>query len=106
MDSNPKKTRQVTIKDVLDVCELASLGIKESIDGTSVNPSCKISEFLCDSGMLEDRGFLDIQEKYRDKLKDKEERKKYHLEISAFTNEYYRKHVDDYLKSLDKNGSE
>lgn len=105
MDSNPKKTRKVTIKDVLDVCELASLGIKESTDGTPVNPSWKISEFLCDSGMLEDRECMDIQEKYCGKLGDMEERKKYRLEISAFTNEYYQKKVDEFLNSLSKSGN-
>lgn len=103
MDSKPKKTRKITIKDVLNEHELELLGIKESIDGTPVNSSRKINEFLHDCGMRESPEYLEVQARYRDKMKDKEERKKYFQEIAAFIKKYYRKHVDDYLNSLDKN---
>lgn len=67
---NPNKTRKVTIKDVLEVCELASMGINETIDGTRINPNEKIAEFLCDSGLLEDPGSREIQKKYQDNFRD------------------------------------
>src|ERR1035437_8117627 len=92
-----KKHRKVTIRDVLDEHELELLGIKESVDGSPVDSSRKISEFLHDSGMRETPEYLEIQARYHDKMKDKEERKKYFLEISAFIKQFYRKHVDDYL---------
>ena len=95
-------SRKVTIKDVLNEHELELMGIKESIDGSPVNSSLKISEFLSDSGMRESSEYLEVQARYHEKMSDKEERKKYFLEISAFIDQYYRKHVDAYLKTLEK----
>jgi len=92
------KKRKVTIKDVLNEHELELLGIKESIDGSPVNSSRKISEFLHDSGMRETPEYLEIQARYHDKMMDKEERKKYFLEISAFIKQYYTRQVDEYLE--------
>ena len=94
---NPK-TRKVTIKDVLNEHELELMGISASVDGTHVNSSRKISEFLHDSGMRESCEYLEIQARYRDKMMDKEQRKKYFNEISTFIKDYYRKQIDDFLK--------
>lgn len=93
-----KKHRKVTIRDVLDEHELELLGVKESIDGSPVNSSLKISEFLHDCEMRETPEYLEIQARYHDKMMDKEERKKYFLEIAAFIKQFYRKNVDEYLK--------
>lgn len=98
MSTVTKKHRKVTIRDVLDEHELELLGIKESIDGSPVNSSRKISEFLHDSGMRETPEYLEIQARYHDKMKDKEERKKYFLEISAFIKQFYRSQVEEYLE--------
>jgi|GEM_PF-5495265 len=102
MKHEPKQNEKVTIKDVLNEHELELLGISESVDGTPVNSSRKISEFLHDSGMRESYEYLEIQARYHDKMMDKEERKKYFLEISTFIKKYYRKHVEDFLNNQTK----
>ena len=96
------KTRKVTIKDVLNEHELELLGISESVDGTPVNSSREISEFLHDSGMRESFEYLEIQARYHEKMMDKEERKKYFHEMSTFIKAYYRRHIDEYLSSQNK----
>ena len=84
------KTRKVTVKDVLDENELVLLGLTELIDGTPLNPLRKVFQFLHDSGMRETSEYIEIQARYRDKMRDKEERKKYFHEISCFIGRYYR----------------
>ena len=98
MKHEPKQNEKVTIKDVLNEHELELLGISESVDGTPVNSSRKISEFLHDSGMRESSEYIEIQARYRDKMRDKEERKKYFDEISSFIGRYYSQKVDEYIK--------
>ena len=100
------KTRKVTIKDVLNEHELELLGIRESIDGTPVNSSRKISEFLHDNGMRETEEYFAVRAKYKDKMADKEERKKYWNELVAYFHKFYRSKIDEYLKSVNKNESE
>ena len=95
---NSNKTRKVTIKDVLNEHELELLGITESVDGTPVNSSRKISEFLHDSGMRETSEYIEIRSRYCDKMRDKEERKKYFHEISSFIGRYYGQKVEEYIK--------
>ena len=95
---NPNKTRKVTIKDVLDEAEFELMGITHSIDGIPISSSRKISEFLNDSGMRETSEYIEIQARYRDKMRDKEERKKYFHEISSFIGRYYGQKVDKYIK--------
>jgi len=98
---NPNKTRKVTIKDIMDEYELELMGISVSVDGTPVNSALRISEFLFDSGIYESSGLVEIQSRYRDKMDDKEERKKYFYESSRFISNYYFEKVDEYLKNLD-----
>lgn len=98
MKADIKKGKKVTIRDVLDEHELELLGINESVDGSPINSSRKISEFIHDSGMRQTPEYLEIQARYHDKMIDKEERGKYFLEISAFIKQYYRSRVDEYLK--------
>ena len=99
MNSDTKKHKKVTIRDVLEEHELELMGITESIDGSPINPTRKISEFLNDSGMREMPEYLDIRARYCDKMRDKEERKKYFQEISNFIGRYYSEKVDEYLAS-------
>ena len=96
------KTRKVTIKDVLNEHELELLGISESVDGTPVNSTRKISEFLHDSGMRESYEYLEIQARYHDKMMYKEERKIYFHEMATFIKAYYRRHINEYLNSQNK----
>ena len=98
MGIDPQKTRKVTIQDVLNEHMLELMGIEESVDGTPVNSSRKISEFLNDSGMRETSEYIEIRARYRDKMRDKEERKKYFDEISSFIGRYYSQKVDEYIK--------
>ena len=82
------------------------MGITKSVDGFPVNSLRKLNEFLFDSGMYESPGYKEILEWYKCMLNDKEIRDKYHLEIEAFTINYYREKVDEYLAGRNKNESE
>lgn len=50
MNTNPKKMRKITIKDVLNEHELELMGITESVYCTPVSSELKVSEFLHDIG--------------------------------------------------------
>ena len=93
-----KKRRRVTIRDVLDEHELELLGITESIDGSPVNSARKRSEFLEDVGMCEDPVYLEIQDRYRGKLRDKETRDRYYSEMSSFRKNFFKKKLHDHAK--------
>lgn len=94
METNEKHGRP-TIRDVSDERELELLGIKESVDGSPVNSYRKISQFINGLGIWEDPVYKKIQDKYRGKLRDKEMRKKYHLEVSAFVRDFYKKVISN-----------
>ena len=96
-----KKSRKVTIQDVLNEAELELLGITETVDGSPVSSARKRSEFLEDCGMWQDPGYLEIQERYRGKLREDKELEKYHLEISTFIQDYFKNKVDEYIKERD-----
>ena len=95
MDTTTKRRKKVTIQDFLNEVELELLGVTESVDGSPVNSSRKRSEFLEDCGMWEDPVLLEIRSRYKGKLRDKVERKKYHREAFAFIKEYFNKKVDE-----------
>lgn len=95
MNTTTKRHKKVTIQDVLNEAELELLGVTESVDGSPVNSSRKRSEFLEDCGMWEDPILLEIQGRYKGKLRDKVESKKYRQEFFAFIKEYFNKRVDE-----------
>ena len=79
------------------------MGITKFVDGTPVNSKLKVSEFLHDSGVYESPEYNEIQTRYRAKMSDKDERKKYFHEISRYISNYYVEKVDEYLRTLDEN---
>lgn len=100
MNTNINRHKNVTIPDILNEYELELMGVKVSVDGTPVNSKLKVSEFLYDSDVYVSSGYIEIQNRYRDKMSNKEERKKYFHEISRFVSNYYLKKVDEYLTTL------
>lgn len=106
MDSNPQNTRKVTIKDVIDEWDLEYMGITEKTDGTPINSSLTRSEFLRDSGIYESTEYLEIKARYRDKICEKDEFKKYWFEAYNFLSRYFDEKVDEYLEGLNKRGTE
>lgn len=106
MDSNPQNTRKVTIKDVIDEWDLEYIGITEKTYGTPINSSLTRSEFLRDSGIYKSPEYFEIQDRYRDKIHEKDEWKKYWFEVSQFLSRYFGEKVDEYLEGLNKRGRE
>ena len=102
MDSKPQNTRKVTIKDVIDEWDLEFMGITEKMDGTPINSSLTRSQFLRDSGIYQSQEYFDIQDRHRDKIYEKDERKIYWLEVSQFLNRYFGEKVDEYLSGFSK----
>lgn len=94
-----KTKKKVTMQDVINEMELESLGLTESIDGSPVNSSRKIWEFLHDIGMRETPEYLEIQARYHDKMRDKEERQKYFREMAHFIKQFFRDKANEYLES-------
>lgn len=53
--------------------------------------------------MYESSAIVEIQDRYRDKILEKDELKKYWPEASNFISRYFGEEVDEFLADLDNN---